>query len=145
MKLSHKPAAIKVALCLYLVSLGVGILLIAAEYMIGEEFPANSGVITTVISAMTVGIWFGYKSGQLMSRKTRWYALLLWSAISIAQMIILLIVDGISLYEFVDELGWFSLLIVATAIPMLVIAYFIFKSGEKMGIKSVLKNQAKQG
>ncbi len=48
---------------------------------------------------------------------------------------------GISIFELIAELGWFSIIIVVLTLITVCLAYFIFKSGEKMAIKVLLKAQ----
>lgn len=48
---------------------------------------------------------------------------------------------GISIFELIAELGWFSIIIVVLTLITVCLGYFIFKSGEKMAIKVLLKAQ----
>lgn len=143
MIVSPPPSAIKVGLFLCLVSLGFGLLLYAVEYIVGTEVP-GTGVLSTVLPALLTGMWFGYQSGELMPSKTRLKALLIWFVVSFTYMLVLAKILGVSLYELAMEFGWFNLLLLFVLVITVVAAYFILKSGEKTGIKSLQNSKEKQ-
>ncbi|MEK1998383.1 ABZJ_00895 family protein, partial [Vibrio parahaemolyticus] len=110
------------------------------EYISGMEM--NSvGFLGTLIPAMSVGYYFGYKTGNIMPSTTRWYSVLLWNLSSLVVFSLILMFLGISIFELIAELGWFSIIIVVLTLITVCLGYFIFKSGEKMAIKVSLKAQ----
>lgn len=140
MKLFDEASVGKVSLLLCLTSLGLGLAITAIEYLIGHEL-TGTGVVSTVVPAMATGAWFGGKSGELMPSKTRWNSLLIWMAVSMCYAFILILFLDISITDLLLELGWFNLAIIVLLALSLVLSYFVFKSGEKIGIKSFIKRQ----
>jgi hypothetical protein len=136
------PTACHVAIALCLASVAFGLLLYVIEYLIGKEL-SSTGLLSTIIPAMSIGHYFGHKSGVLMPSKTRWSAIFLWVLVSIVVFIVASIVLDISLYEVFGELGWFNLLIAIFLVITLIAAYFLFKWGEKLGIKTLERAQSK--
>lgn len=136
----NEPSVSKVSIFLCLLSIALGLFLIAVEYLIGKELPGTS-TFSTIMPALLTGVWFGNKSGQLMPAKTRWYSLAVWMAFSIAYVLVVFYSLDISVYELAVEFGWFSLLFVFFLALSLLLSYAVVKSGEKMGIKSYLKRQ----
>ncbi|MGF1788804.1 ABZJ_00895 family protein [Photobacterium swingsii] len=131
-----------VALVLCLASVVWGFLIYLVEYVTEREL-SGVGTLSTIIPALTVGYYFGYKHGALMLSKTRWQALLIWTVASFAFLYVISLVEGISLYDLAVEFGWLSLILVAVVFITLLLAYFVFKSGEKMGIKALAKTSSK--
>ncbi|MBE3950773.1 hypothetical protein HJ144_02960 [Vibrio parahaemolyticus] len=67
--------------------------------------------------------------------------MLLWNLSSLVVFSLILMFLGISIFELIAELGWFSIIIAVLTLITVCLAYFIFKSGEKMAIKVLLKEQ----
>lgn len=61
--------------------------------------------------------------------------------IELSGVSLILMFLGISIFELIAELGWFSIIIVVLTLITVCLAYFIFNSGEKMAIKVLLKAQ----
>ncbi|MCF8781117.1 ABZJ_00895 family protein [Vibrio sp. IRLE0018] len=134
------PSGLYVGLILCFASVIWGTLVFLVEYFLGKEL-SGVGTMSTIIPAMGVGYFFGHKSGTLMPPKTRWQALTLWIIASFTFVFGLLLVDGISLYELAVELGWINLVVVVVILISMLLAYFVFKSGEKMAIKALEKTK----
>ena len=143
MKLLTTPSAIKVGAVLCLLNLVFGLCLFALEYILGTEI-SGMGVLSTIMPAMITGVIFGQHNGELMAAKTRWLALLVWSAVSLAYLLVLAHSIDLSLTALVIEFGWFNLLWVLIMLVCFVMSYFILKQGEKMGIKSLQQKNNKR-
>lgn len=141
----NEPSAIKVGLYLCLASLIFGFTLYLLEYIVGSEI-AGISTISTIMPAMVTGIYFGSKSGEFISPKTRWSALSIWIAASFTYAFLLFYYYEIPLSEvtaIIDKLGWFSLIILVVFLFTFLIAYAAFKFGEKTGIKNFQQKQKK--
>ncbi|HHF3132584.1 TPA: hypothetical protein ACPJ1T_003113 [Vibrio diabolicus] len=133
---NNAPSVLFVTSLLCLASVCLAILLFIIEYISGMEM-----ILGTLIPAMSVGYYFGYKTGNIMPSTTRWYSVLLWNLSSLVVFSLILMFLGISIFEVIAELGWFSIIIVVLTLITVCLGYFIFKSGEKMAIKVLLKAQ----
>ncbi|MGL6260081.1 ABZJ_00895 family protein [Vibrio sp. WXL210] len=136
------PSVIFVTLLLCFASICWATLLFAIEYILGTELQ-STGFLSTLIPALSVGYYVGYKSGDMMPSKTRWYAVTLWFIASLIVFSLILIAMDISPIELVTEFGWITLVMAIVLLVTICIAYLVLKSGEKMAIKMLLK--AKQG
>lgn len=136
------PSVIFVTLLLCFASICWAVLLFAIEYIVGTELQ-STGFLSTVIPALSVGYYVGYKSGDVMPSKTRWYAVTLWSITSLIAFSFILVAMDISPIELIAEFGWISIVMAIVLLITICIAYFVLKSGEKMAIKMLLK--ANQG
>jgi len=141
----NQSSAIKVSLTLCLASIVFGVILYLIEYIVGSEISGNS-VLSTIMPAMLTGMYFGSKQGLYLPSKTRWAALALWIAASFVYAAVVFYYYDFSLADLsamINELGWFSLIILAVLVLAFLASYAAFKFGEKTGIKSFLQKKAK--
>ncbi|HCG8598534.1 TPA: ABZJ_00895 family protein [Vibrio parahaemolyticus] len=137
---NNAPSVLFVTSLLCLASVCLAILLFIIEYISGMEMN-GVGFLGTLIPAMSVGYYFGYKTGNIMPSTTRWYSVLLWNLSSLVVFSLILMFLDISIFKLIAELGWFSIIIVVLTLITVCLGYFIFKSGEKMAIKVLLEAQ----
>jgi hypothetical protein len=137
MKVLGEPSVVRVSLSLCLASIGLGIILTALEYMIGKELSGTSS-LSTILPALVTGLFWGNKSGELMSSKIRWYSLLIWLAISIFFGVVISLLLNVPLYSLAVEFGWFNLIFIAVFSLLVLLTYHVIKSGEKIGVRSYL-------
>ena len=141
----NQSSAIKVSLTLCLASIVFGVILYLIEYIVGSEISGNS-VLSTIMPAMLTGMYFGSKQGLYLPSKTRWAALALWIAASFVYAAVVFYYYDFSLADLsamINELGWFSLIILVVLVLAFLASYAAFKFGEKTGIKSFLQKKAK--
>ncbi len=141
-KNEENPSAYRVALVLCIASVVFGLLMFAIEFVLDKEL-STTGLLSTIIPAMISGQYFGYKSGAIMSSSTRWYALLLWLLVSVVLAVLISFFFDLSLSDIFYELGWLNLALVVVLTITMVVAYFIFRFGEKLGVKSMERSKAK--
>jgi len=144
----NQSSAIKVSLTLCLASIVFGVILYVVEYIVGSEISEISGnsVLSTIMPAMVTGMYFGSKQGLYLPSKTRWAALALWIAASFVYAAVVFYYYDFSLADLsamINELGWFSLIILVVLVLAFLASYAAFKFGEKTGIKSFLQKKAK--
>ena len=143
--LTTQPSAIKVGLTLCLASIIFAIILLIVEYIVGNEI-SGVGALSTIMPAMLTGLYFGSKSGEYISPKTRWLALTIWIAASFVYAFAVFYYYKFSFAELVDilnEFGWFNFIILGVVIIAFLISYVAFKFGEKTGIKTFQQKKAK--
>jgi len=141
----HQPSIAKVSLTLCLVSFLCGVILYLAEYIVDTEM-SGSGMLSTIMPAMLTGMYFGSKQGQYLPSKTRWGALAIWIAASFIYAAAVFYYYDFSfadLSAMINELGWFSLIILVVSVLVFLASYAAFKFGEKAGIKTYLQKKAK--
>ena len=143
--LTTQPSAIKVGLTLSLASIIFAVILLIVEDIVGSEVP-GVGALSTIMPAMLTGVYFGSKSGEYISPKTRWLALTIWIAASFVYAFAVFYYYEFSFAELGDmlnEFGWFNLIILGVVIIAFLISYVSFKFGEKTGVKSFLQKKSK--
>ncbi|HHF2858235.1 TPA: ABZJ_00895 family protein [Vibrio diabolicus] len=140
LEVNQPPSVLLVTSLLCLASVCWAALLLTIEYIVGIEM-SGTGFLSTLIPAMSVGYYFGYKTGDIMPSKTRWCAVLLWTLASLVVFSIILMSLDISPFDLLTELGEISIFIAVVMLITIGIAYLILKSGEKMAIKVLLKAQ----
>ncbi|EPR7481927.1 ABZJ_00895 family protein [Vibrio alginolyticus] len=142
-EINQPPSVLLVTSLLCLASVCWAALLLAIEYIVGIEM-SGTGFLSTLIPAMSVGYYFGYKTGDVMPSKTRWYAVLLWTLASLVVFSLILMSLDISPFYLLSELGGVSVFIAIIMLITIGIAYLILKSGEKMAIRVLLKAKESQ-
>ncbi|CZF82459.1 hypothetical protein GCE9029_03244 [Grimontia celer] len=140
-----EPKIWHVALLLSLLTILVEVIFYALESYFGPT-ESSSSFISTALPCVVAGMYFGQKTERLMSRQTRLLSILLWGAVELIVVAgIMRYFFGLTLAEFTAEFGAVFWWIVAILMPLtLIISYFVFKWGEKMGIKNAVKAREKQ-
>lgn len=139
--LSRLPAPIVIGLMLWLASTLASILLGVFQEILGSE-STSSNVMTIVMPAICIGLYLGQTTGALISRKTRWLAIICWTGLNLVALALLMLTMDTALIGDFSELGWFNLVIAVAMIVYLLIAYYCFKWGEKLGVKQYHKQTA---
>ena len=139
-----EPKIWHVALLLSLLTILVEVIFYALDSYFGPT-EASSSFISTALPCVVAGMYFGQKTGRLMSRQTRLLSILLWGGIELIVAAGIMRYFGLTLAELTAEFGALFWWIVAILMPLiLIISYFVFKWGEKMGIKNAVKAREKQ-
>ena len=146
MTLLNQPSATKIGFALCLASIIFAVILLIVEYIVGSKVPAI-GVLNTIFPVMLTGLYFGSKSGEYIASRTRWLALIFWVTVIFIYYIAMSYYFEIRLDKIFNrlfnELGWYSLIILAVVIIAFLISYPFLKLGEKIGIKIFLQKNAK--
>ncbi|WP_163392509.1 ABZJ_00895 family protein [Enterovibrio norvegicus] len=137
------PDFLQVSLALCLCSILIGVVFFIVEDTFGFEVP-SAGVISTALPAILTGIYFGNKTETLMSTKTRWLAILIWTSASYFYALAAFQYHGLSLSDLFEEFGSFGWVFAGFTALMALLSYFVIKSGEKTGIKNKAKVREKQ-
>ncbi|WP_394209466.1 ABZJ_00895 family protein [Enterovibrio calviensis] len=141
---TKEPKLWQVSLSLCLISVLMGITILAVEVIFGLEM-SNSGVLSTVIPTMMTGFYFGHKNEALMVSRTRWLAVMVWTGMSLLYVAGLMRFYDFTLADLTAEFGslfvWIGFVFI---LIMTVVSYFMIKSGEKIGIKNRVKVREKQ-
>ncbi|WP_144395465.1 ABZJ_00895 family protein [Pleionea sediminis] len=132
------PSPLIIGLWLTLASLLMGVVLVLIEFFVGKELP-GANAVTTVLPAMLVGYFYGQKFGVLFPSRLRHLSIAVW-------FILNAIVVGAYFavfFEGFSQSGIFKMLktpmfigiMVVVFILIYFVSYFVFKQGEKSGVK----------
>ncbi|WP_028864977.1 ABZJ_00895 family protein [Psychromonas aquimarina] len=138
--LKKDPSVFAIVFWLCVASICAGLIITIAEYLLDKELP-SSGFISTILPAMVVGAHYGGKSGEMITSKARWLAILLWGAVSFFVFGVLIFIFYPSLFNEIPNVWWLYAVFAGAIILSFGIAYIAFRSGEKMGIKTWEKKQ----
>jgi hypothetical protein len=138
-KVDNHPAALPnpfiAALFLMGLSILMGFIVIAVESTFNIS-SSSSNAVSTIIPAYLVGYYYGNKCGVLFSSKHRAMAIAFY-------MLLSLIIGGSYIMFFMPKLlsqpdvrAIFATVLVVVTVILAVACYFIFKFGEKAGIKN---------
>lgn len=144
------PSPFTVAVFLLLASLAMGLILAAIEFLMESPLPGTNA-ITTVVPALLVGSYYGGKRGELFSPAFRHKVIGLWLLASIILGFGILILLAPEIFDsgtFASVTGNnMALFLAIMAVALLfayALSYFIFRSGEKVGIKQWQKKYGEQ-
>ncbi|WP_394205312.1 ABZJ_00895 family protein [Shewanella waksmanii] len=140
--ISRLPIALVIGVTLWLASMVMSIMLGVLQEIFGTS-STSGNVMTIVLPAMCVGLYLGQKTGVLISRKTRWQAIFYWTVFNLVAFALTLLTIESDLLIDLRQLGLFNLIFIIAMTVYLVLAYYCFKWGEKLGVNQH-KKQASQ-
>ena len=139
------PSPFLVGFWLLLITLVAALIMGAVEYFMGKSIP-GANAVTTILPAFLVGSIYGGRIGVLFPAKLRHLSILAWFLYSffITGGVLLFfgseLLFGGEVAELLSSPMFIAILVGAMSFAYM-IGYFMFKSGEKSGIKKFEKEK----
>lgn len=142
------PSPFFVGFLLLAASVGVGLLLVLIEILMDKPLPGTNA-LPTILSSMLIGMHYGKKLGVLLPSKVRHLIILsnLFYNLILVLAVILIFPAALIESDLIQTIFSSPVFISVLAVILVImyfLSYFIFKQGEKSGIKQREKMAAKR-
>ena len=130
------PNPFIVAVMIIVVSVLIKMIIAGVEYLLGTTLPANT-FLSTIIPALSIGIYYGKKRGDYFPRNFRFKVVLIWLVLGIVLSGIVLSLFFPDLLPMLASSATYTAIFIGMVFLGVLFCYFALHFGEKLGIKSL--------